>query len=304
MEPGARAHELIKTLDQNLQHIRSLSLKFQQQLAAERRASDENISSYEKGDLVLWNPREQPTDHLPSKLSPNWLGPFQVISQAKNDVTAKHIVLQTEHVFHVERLKAFFGTFEQALHVARHDQHQYLITAINSYTGNPFVRTSMTFNVTFEDGTIDMPYGTDLAESQQFQQYVMDLPILFPLRFPAKRALQEVRNMEKLVITSVAPLSEAFLDLRIYDGRSSSWFDSLSLPVKQYPYVTPIIFHRWTNGKHCEIEATVPFFGSIHPKYKLILTAYDIMAYVIMERPYWETVLVENRSVFPTVLRS
>ena len=85
------------------------------------------------------------------------------------------------------------------------------------------------------------------------------------------------------------------------DARAAD--STVSLPDKQYPYVTPIIFHRWTNNKHCEIEATVPFFGSTHPKYKLILTAYDIMAYVIMERPYWETILVEDPLVFPTIFR-
>ena len=64
---------------------------------------------------------------------------------------------------------------------------------------------------------------TDRSLAIQAQpQLAWTLPILSPLRFPALRVLQEVRNMEKLVITPVVPLSEAFLDLRIYDGRSSS----------------------------------------------------------------------------------
>ena len=67
--------------------------------------------------------------------------------------------------------------------------------------------------------------------------------------------------------------------------------------------MTPIHFTRGVNAKHTEIEAIVPFFGKQHPKYKLILTAYDIMAYVHIDLPYWETILVENRAKFPAVLR-
>ena len=150
LAPGVRAHVLIRLLDDNLQHIRAKSRELQDKLAAKRREEDKNISSYASGDLVLFNPREHPRDHLPTKLTPNWLGPYQVIQQVKNDVLAKHIVLHTEGVFHVERLKSFFGTFEQALDIARHDQHQFKIISINYFTGNPFIRTSMTFNVTFE----------------------------------------------------------------------------------------------------------------------------------------------------------
>ena len=307
LEPGAKAHELIRSLDRNLQHIRNLSLKFQKQLAEERKAKDSYISSYEPGDLVLFNPREQPSDHLPSKLSPNWLGPFEVISQVKNDVRAKHLAIHSEKVFHVERLKPFFGTFEQALQLARHDHHQFMISSINSFTGNPFVRTSMTFNVTLEGETTDMPYSDDLAQSQQFEQYVLANPILFPLRFTARRALQEVRKMESLAITSVQPFVEAFVDFRIYDGRSSAWFDSLGfdkwiMSYHTYPYVTPIHFTRWIDNRHLEIEAVVRFFGPKHPKYKLILSAYDIMAYVHLERDYFGTKLIVDRQEFPQLL--
>jgi hypothetical protein len=101
LEVGAKPHQLIKDLDENLKHIRDLSHKFQMKLAEERRKADANISSYSPGDLVLFNPREKPTDHLPTKLSSNWLGPYQVVSQSKNDVMVKHIVLHTESVFHV-----------------------------------------------------------------------------------------------------------------------------------------------------------------------------------------------------------
>ena len=304
LAPGVRAHVLIRLLDDNLQHIRAKSRELQDKLAAKRREEDKNISSYASGDLVLFNPREHPRDHLPTKLTPDWLGPYQVIQQVKNDVLAKHIVLHTEGVFHVERLKPFFGTFEQALDIARHDQHQFKIISINYFTGNPFIRTSMTFNVTFEDGTIDLPYGGDFISSQQFEDFTLAIPILFPLRFPANVALREVRKIEKLAITAVWPGVNAFVDFRIYDGRTSAWFDSLSLPDKTRPYITPITFTRWEHHNGLEIEAIVPIFGAHHQKYKLILSAYDVMAYVFIDWPYFTTNMLDfaDRNKFPQLL--
>ena len=99
---------------------------------------------------------------------------------------------------------------------------------------------------------------------------------------------------------------DVFIDLRIYDGRSSMWFDSLSLPDKARPYITRVSLVKWANRNHSEIEAVVPFFGINHSKYKLILTAYDIMAYVFIDWPYWTTVLLEekDRAKFPHILHS
>jgi hypothetical protein len=165
----------------------------------------------------------------------------------------------------------------------------------------------MTFNVTFVDGTINMPYGEDLRNSQQFEQYVQALPILFPLRFTSATAKTEVRKLNKLAITNVQPDVHAFVDFRIYDGDSSTWFDSLSLPDPTRPYITPIVFTRWVHTSHLEIEATVPFFPPNHPKHKLILNSYDLMAYVHLEWAYWSAHNLDptpqNREKFPQLLR-
>jgi hypothetical protein len=50
VEQGVKPHQLIEALDDNLQQTRSLSHKFQTQLAEERRKADENITSYVAGD--------------------------------------------------------------------------------------------------------------------------------------------------------------------------------------------------------------------------------------------------------------
>ena len=311
LAPGERAHKLIQMLDENLRHIRELSRKFQLELAEERRTKDKNISQYMRGDLVLFDPREKPSDHLETKLTPNWLGPFQVISQNKNDVHVKHIVLHNERVLHVSRLKPFFGSFDEAVEIARHDQHQYFIVSFNYFSGNPHVRTSMVFNVTFQDGTITMPYSVDLAETQQFESYVSAHPILYPLRFTAKVASRNIRDINSLVITEYQPGSKAFLDLRFYDGQKSTWFDSLSLPksVPHIPnsgnltYVTPITFTRWVNSKHSAIEAVVHFWGADS---LIRLQPYDLQACVYPQYLPTSQILVDlnSRKQFEHLLHS
>ena len=102
---------------------------------------------------------------------------------------------------------------------------------------------STAYNITFDDGTTSLlPYGGDFIHSQQFDQYINSLPIFFPLRFPAKVAPKKVAELGKLAITTVQPGMEVIVNLRIYDGTRSTWFDSLSLPDKTGPYITRVIF--------------------------------------------------------------
>lgn len=90
--------------------------------------------------------RESPSDFLPEKLAPNYLGPYMVVRQEKNDVTVEHVVLRTQHVLHVDRLKPFIGPLEEAVLVAKADQNQVFIVSLNYFTGNPHLRSSMTFS--------------------------------------------------------------------------------------------------------------------------------------------------------------
>ena len=100
-------------------------------------------------DLVLLDVLEGPKDRLPTKLSPPFLGPYQVIEQVVNDVHCRHVVLRTKHAYHVERFKPFFGSMEDAILLAKIDKNQVSIVSINYAMGNPFLRSKMRFNITF-----------------------------------------------------------------------------------------------------------------------------------------------------------
>ena len=194
-------------------------------------------------------------------------------SQVGNDVTAVHVVLRTQSVFHVERLKPFVGSLEDAVHIAKADQHQVFIVSINFYTGNPHIRSSMSFNVTFDDGTIDMPYGTDLASSQQFHDYITAAPELFPLRYTAVVSKTKIQQMNKLMISSLHVGDTGYLSLRFFDGTKFAWYDGLHLPDRHRLYVVPFEASHF-NQQQTILFIKVPLFKG---SYKL--QAFDVMAH-------------------------
>ena len=71
--------------------------------------------------------RKQPSDHLETRLSLNWLGPYEVVSQAKNDITVQHVVIELTAVLQVDRTKPSFRSYEDAVAIARHDQQRFAI---------------------------------------------------------------------------------------------------------------------------------------------------------------------------------
>jgi hypothetical protein len=249
-------------------------------IVQERKAKDGVPLNYELGDLVLFNARENPGDMLPSKLSPSWLGPYEVLGQSKNDVRMRHCCMHTEVTQHLSRLKPFFGSLEEAKSISQLDYNQFLIQSINYFTGNPHVRSSMEFNVTFLNGdeteTKMLPFNQDLAASQQFELYVNSKPYLFPLRYLAKDAPRRVTAMDRLVITAVVPGDRAYLDLRFFDDRDRAWFDELNLPESNKQHVAEIEFRRWKNRSRKEIVAFCNVFNA-----ELVLSGYDVYATVV-----------------------
>ena len=107
---------------------------------------------YQSNDYVLH--LYSTTNDLPSKLSPKYSGPFVVLSQSGNDVTCKNLITDSINIFHVSRLKLFVGSSTQAYSSALRDNNQYTIQSILAYRGNPLIRTSMSFHVSFDDGTL------------------------------------------------------------------------------------------------------------------------------------------------------
>ena len=279
VEPGARCHHLIKALDEDITAVRAVSQRLQDQIVEERKKDTETVPRYEFGDLVLWNPKESPCDLVGEKLDPTFWGPYEVIYQTKNDVKCVHVCLQTEHVFHVARLKPFFGGRNEALEVAKLDKNQFHIISFNHFSGNPHRRTSLSFNITFEDGTVDRLYDADLAASAQYQAYVRRMKYLYPLRFPTREeANSAIRSLNRTVIVSPQPGDIVYIDLRLFDssgGKVSAWYDNVGLPDKERVHVTKARCVKWASPAKRKIDVELPVFQRT-----CRLCTYDIVACV------------------------
>jgi hypothetical protein len=283
MEQDVRdsAPGFLQRLDENIAIVRDASRKHQLDIVAERRKHDDVVqNTYQPGDFVLWNPREKPSDHLKYKLQTAMLGPYEVLSQDKNDVKCRHLVLRTESIFHVRRLLPFWGTLKDAWDMAKLDDNQFRILSINFWTGNPHKRRSMVFNITWDDGSSGIKhYSEDLASSEQYRDYVHACPELFPLRFPSTEYPKEIAKVQRTSITAVSPGQLAYVNLRFYDGQTSTWFDSLELPSRfTHAYVCAFLFTGWTNSKHTRINATCKVFSQTFSG-RSALTPYDIDCY-------------------------
>ena len=296
---GEIAHQLLLELDKNLQVIRDKSRKFQEDLTLERKRHDESVLQYVQGDLVLFRMKETPCSFLPTKLSPAYVGPFEVIEQNKNDVRVKHLVLLEEHTFHVGRLKPFFGTREEAEQIAKHDKHQFFIEKINYFTGNPYMRTSVMLNVRLEGSDVDIPFSDDIGSTEQFQEYARRQKHLQQLLMTAKAAKTEIARKNRCVVTTVDLHQRVWLNIRYWDGRANAWYDTLGLPDKSAIYFLELEITQRLQGGRKMVAKVV-----IEPTWKVILSPYDIETLVELVEPTGEAayLLGENdKAAFPQI---
>jgi hypothetical protein len=295
LAPGQRASEYLRRLDADIQHIRRISTELQEKIVRERSDGDNTIPRYVRGDLVLWDPRESPCDMLPSKLDSNYVGPFEVLEQVNNDVKCRHVVLETEPILHVSRLKPFFGSLDDAVRVAKYDKDQRAIVEIQWYTGNPHLRTSMQFGVLWEDGFQARDYDADLANSQPFKTFVESRKELFPLRFSVKESKQKIKEVRRQAVSTVTTGSKGYISLRYFDGTDRGWYDSLNLPMKVKTYVAPFTCEKVTAGR---AVISIPLFDMI-----IKIDNYDIISHVYDQWNPDTMVLVEPgmRALHPNI---
>jgi hypothetical protein len=226
-------------LDNNLKMLRQISKEYQEQLVQKRIAKEsaQAKNKYQPGDFVLMvRDKSKP---FPNKLSTKKMGPFVVVNQTKNDVTIKSLTHGNVVVAHVDRLEAFFGSHDDAVKMARYDDSQYEVDKITAYRGEPSTRTTMEFNVLFNDGThMWIPYNNDISNTIQFEHYCRSKSELWPLLYKIDMAAQLKTNLNKAPITEIQVGDTVHVDIRSY---GSVWYESLQLPDKDnITYVIPM----------------------------------------------------------------
>ena len=279
---GAKATAMIKQLDKDLMVLRTRSKELQSELVNKRKRNDKPHTTYAEGDLILWNPQEHPRDMRPVKLSPSWYGPYRVIWHRGNDIHCEHVVMRELYTFHVERCKPFFGDYKDAMEVGKYDYDQFKVKCINYFTGNPHLRTSMLFNVTFQVGeseeTAQVRYSADLANTQQFTDYVMRTPYLYPLQFNAAEARKRVTQMIRTPIKNLKLQETLYVNLRYFDGTTNEWFDSIHLPYPTISYFMQVICRKWSSSQHLVMECYCAVFDATYK-----INSYDIQTVVVKE---------------------
>jgi hypothetical protein len=175
----------ITQLNDNLRIIREEAQRIQLREQEKRLVHGAGSNAYQIGDLVLR--RVEKMVDKDAKLTPNYLGPYEVVKVYKADITCRHLVTQALSVFHMDKLKICFSTRADAYEAAKVDFDQYEVDRIISHRGDPERRSTMEFEVIFQDGSIVwLPSSRDLSDTVQFEMYIRAHRPLTPLLYTLK----------------------------------------------------------------------------------------------------------------------
>jgi hypothetical protein len=252
--------EYVKLLNDNLQSLRSTAKKCRDSNEFKRVSSTNPATQniYQPGDLVLFDIRGPQKDFLPTKLTAPFKGPYEVLKHYKNDVTCRHLNTGIVQLFHVDRLKPYFGTLESAKDLAQADGFQHVILEITAHRGDPMSRKKMDFYIQYAEGPpLWVPWSTDLFQSVPYETYCRAHPPLYPLIFTLDVAKTKIKSLNDQPITIVQPHSLGHMDLRWF---SDGWYHSLDLPNADFTqYLWPFDYNDFANDRHSKIHVTFHF---------------------------------------------
>ena len=259
-DPASR-HEYLRNLNNYIQTAREESAAYHATVLASRaRVNDEPLRNQilPPGSLVLWSPPDRSRAH---KLRPTLLGPYTVLSQENGEVTCRQLATQAIRVFHISRLKEYYGDAEDGFELAKRDDDQYGVTAVLGHRGDPVAhRKYMTFLLRFDDGDENwIQYCPDLVSNVCWQSYCRDAPELKILLRSATDAGTWVNGLRRLAIPISLCPSKFYLDLRYIDF---TWYDTqCKLPNSDTEtYVVEARFSGYSNTQNSRANVYIPVF--------------------------------------------
>jgi hypothetical protein len=246
--------------------------------------------------LFQYNP-EVP---LPTKLSPKYLGPYEVIRHTKNDVQCRHLVDGFVKVFHVTRLKIFHGSREDAYAMAMLDKNQSLVDTILAYRGDPSTRTTTEFEVKFADGDVVwLPYSKDLSNSVPFEDFCRSRAELWPLIYTVAIAQSMIKQLNCQPIVDVQPGTIVYIHLRSF---GPTWYDSLPLPdLHHLDYLLIGHYKDFKNRLRTKISLFIPLTQETYVVNHFYVKTWAFATQVPPDRPY--TILTRRFALqYPSIL--
>ena len=168
------APKFLRLLNEDISSVIAASRTFQKKLVEERskKSAQSEQNLLQAGDFILRDVAHNTVHLAPSKLSPAYTGPYIVIKQEKNDITVRHCITDVVSVLHVEQIKRFYGTLEEAKAMAMIDKEQFEIDIFLGYKGDPMKRSSLEFLVRFKDNEeVWLTFCPDVTATIQFEDF-------------------------------------------------------------------------------------------------------------------------------------
>lgn len=169
-------------------------------------------------------------------------------------MTCRHANTGTVQVFHLDRVKPFYGSLEESQKLAQVDYQQFIISSIVAYQGDPHLRSKMEFLIHYEDGTI----GGKSLDKDLFDSH----PQLRSLVFILDVVNKQMTTVNKQGIHTVRPGLIGYMDLRRY---SFDWYAQLGfLDEDTTTYVLQYRYGDWVQDNHHKIRVTFTVTGAKH----------------------------------------
>ena len=223
--------KFVQELTLDIAAVQEKSREFQQLLVATR-ATDlsKPRNRWVEGDFVF-------IDNLAplNKLQAPRLGPYEVVSHYRNDVTLRDLISKATKDFHVDRLSLFSGSASEAFDLAMRDRDQHLVERFLAYRGDVNKRQTLEFLISYTDDQTPVwrRYEPDVSDTAAFESYCKSLPQLEPLLSTAAQA-QSRRSDLLRTRTDVAHLEGdvIFVDLRAREIYEHEWYNGLVMEAK------------------------------------------------------------------------
>jgi hypothetical protein len=167
------APQLIADLDANLRSLQAKADAIHELRRARRRAQgSEQQHTFATGDYILW--RSPAILRPEGPLTAQLLGPYEIINQVGNKITAKHMSTGKEATLHHDRCIYVTVEKELAQELARQDYPaHHSITSITQHKGDLSARNSLEFLTRFaDDDILWLPY-TEVADTTALHTYVL-----------------------------------------------------------------------------------------------------------------------------------